>query len=105
MPNKKVTKKQQLKKSPPPKKKKVNKPEPKVDAKVKFISTKQGLVEVKVKNEAQSKKDNRKYVKVYENDPPEKRKEIGERIFKKEIKFAYYASEGSQGVWYYVVLH
>jgi len=71
---------------------------------VKLVATKQGLVEVKVKQQKEEKKDTRKYVKVYENDPPEKRKEIGERVYRKEIKFAYYASEGSQGVWYYVIL-
>lgn len=103
MPNKKVTKKQTLKKSSPPKKKKVNKPEPKVDAKVKFISTKQGLVEVKVKNE-EKKKDTRKYIKVAENESLEKCKEIGEMVYRKEIKFAYYASEGSIGYRYYVIL-
>jgi hypothetical protein len=104
MPKKKVIKKTAPKKSITPKKNKGSKPELKLDTNVKLVSTKQGLVEVKVRNEGKSKKDTRKYVKVYENDPPEKRKEIGERIFKKEIKFAYYASEGSQGVWYYVIL-
>jgi hypothetical protein len=104
MPKKKVIKKTAPKKSITPKKNTVSKPELKLDTNVKLVSTKQGLVEVKVRNEGQSKKDTRKYVKIYENDPPEKRKEIGERIFKKEIKFAYYASEGSQGVWYYVIL-
>lgn len=104
MPKKKITKKPPVKKSAVPNKKNTTKKAPIVESKTKLISTKQGLVEVKVKQDSQTKKDTRKYVKVYENDPPEKRKEIGEKVFKKEIKFAYYASEGSQGVWYYVIL-
>lgn len=97
MPKKKPTKPTPKKsKSPVVKKKDLGQ-------KTKIISTKQGLVEVPVK-EKEEKKDNRKYVKIYDNDPIEKRKEISERIYRKEIKFLYYASEGSSGYRCYVVL-
>ena len=82
------------KKTPPPKQEKPL---------TKIISTKQGLIEVEVKKD-EKKKDTRKYIKVAENESQEKCKEIGERVYKKEIKFAYYASDGSMGYRYYVIL-
>lgn len=95
-PKKTINKKSSVKKSSTPK------VEPKKQL-TRMIATKQGLVEVKVNNE-EKKKDTRKYVKVADNDPIEKCREIGERVFRKEIKFAYYASEGSTGYRYYVIL-
>lgn len=103
MPKKKITKKAPVKKSTAPKKKNTTKKEVVSEPKTKLISTKQGLVEVKIKKD-ETKKDTRKYVKVAENEPIEKCREIGERVFRKEIKFAYYASEGSIGYRYYVIL-
>jgi hypothetical protein len=85
-------------------KKKIIKKTPELKPNVKLVATKQGLIEVEIKPPKEDKKDTRKYVKIYDNDPIEKRKEIRERVHKKELKFAYYASEGSHGVWYYVVL-
>jgi hypothetical protein len=98
--------KKKVVKAPPPKKT-IKKPAPKPPVETKpttrMVATKQGLVEVEVKPE-EKKKDTRKYVKVAENESVEKCKEIGERVFRKEIKFAYYASEGSIGYRYYVIL-
>jgi hypothetical protein len=98
--------KKKVVKAPP--KKTIKKPVPKPAAETKkpetrMIATKQGLVEVEVKKE-EKKKDTRKYIKVPENESVEKCKEIGERVFRKEIKFAYYASDGSMGYRYYVIL-
>ena len=108
MPKKKITKKTVPKKTAPkktaPSKKNQIKQKSEPDIKVKLVPTKNGLIEVKVKPDTEPKKDTRKYVKVYENDSLEKRKEVRERVHRKEIKFAYYASEGSQGVWYYVII-
>jgi hypothetical protein len=84
-----------------PAKKNIKKQDP--NSKTKIIVTKQGLVEVKVKSNPE-KKDNRKYIKIGDNESPEKIKEFNERMMRKEIKFAYYASEGNTGFRYYVIL-
>jgi hypothetical protein len=68
----------------------------------KMVVTKNGLVEVDIEPKDESKKDTRKYIKIYDNDPIEKRKEVSEKVFKKELKFVYYASDGPHGVWYYI---
>jgi hypothetical protein len=69
----------------------------------KIIVTKQGLVEVDVKKQKESK-TKFDFVKVTQNDPIEKCREIGERVFKKEIRFSHFTTENNIGVRYYLVL-
>ena len=46
----------------------------------------------------------RKYLKVLASESIEVFREIGERVFKKELKWAYYAIENSKGTHYYLIL-
>jgi len=45
-----------------------------------------------------------KFIKVGLNEPASRFAEMGEMINKKEIKWAYYASDGSNGYHYYLIL-
>ena len=68
----------------------------------KMVTTKNGLVEVKVK---ETKSDGRKYVKVLATESIDRFKEMGERVFKKELRWAYYATENSVGAHYYLIIN
>ncbi len=49
--------------------------------------------------------DEKKYVKISSNEPSEKFKELGERVQKKELKWAYFATENFIGMHYYLILN
>ena len=71
----------------------------------KMVITKNGIEYVEAKPEEPKKKDNNKYVKVSTNEPSEVFKEIGDRVGRKELKWAYYTTENSVGVHYYLILN
>ena len=48
--------------------------------------------------------DNKKFVRIAENEPQIKFKEIGDRVNHKEVKFLYFTTENNVGVYYYRIL-
>lgn len=75
------------------------------DESIKLVSTKNGLVETTNKNVKGSKSDNQKFIKILATDPIEKFKEMGEKVFKKEVKWVFYTIENFVGVHYYLILN
>ena len=75
--------------------------------KVKMVSTKNGLVEVPIKVEESKalRFDSRKFVRVQENEGEAKFKEMGDRIMRKELKWAYYTTENNIGTHYYTIIN
>jgi hypothetical protein len=60
----------------------------------------------KVKIERKSKAvDMTKYIKISSNESSEKFKELGDRVQRKELKWAYFATENSIGMHYYLILN
>ncbi len=49
--------------------------------------------------------DSKKYVRIAENEPQEKFRELGERVAKKELKWVYYAVDNNVGMHYYLILN
>jgi hypothetical protein len=85
----------------------------KSSGKVKKTATKKGgkklppkVKEVILKPEKKAKKlDENKYIKISSSEPSEKFKEFGERVQRKELKWAYFATENSIGMHYYLILN
>jgi hypothetical protein len=46
-----------------------------------------------------------KYIKISSNESSEKFKELGDRVQRKELKWAYFATENSIGMHYYLILN
>lgn len=80
-------------------KKKVKKLPPKLKI------TPQGIQEVPVEESKTIRFDNKKFVRILETEPIDKFKELGERVFKKELKWIYFAVENNVGVHYYMILN
>jgi hypothetical protein len=67
----------------------------------KMKSTINGLVELP---DREVKIEKRKFIKVFENESPDKFKEMGDRVFNKELKWSHYGTENLLGVHYYLIL-
>jgi len=59
---------------------------------------------IEVKPAKEPKKIVDKYLKVFEDEPIEVFKEIGERIFRKELKWKCYSTENYKGVHIFLIL-
>ena len=70
----------------------------------KMVITKQGIEYVEPIVEVK-KKDNNKYHKILANESSQVFKEAGDRVAKKELKWAYYTTENNIGVHYYLILN
>ena len=70
----------------------------------KMVITKQGIEYVEPRVEVK-KKDNNKYHKILANESSQVFKEAGDRVAKKELKWAYYTTENNIGVHYYLILN
>jgi hypothetical protein len=70
----------------------------------KYKTTKNGLELVEDKESKPVRFDNRKYVRISENESREKFQEIGERVYRKELKWVYYCLENNVGFHYYLIL-
>jgi threonine synthase len=71
----------------------------------KVVITKNGIEYLDVKPEEAKKKDNNKYLKMPITEPSGSFKEVGERVARKELKWAYYTTENNVGVHYYLILN
>ena len=69
-----------------------------------MVITKQGIEYVEPRVEVK-KKDNNKYHKILANESSQVFKEAGDRVAKKELKWAYYTTENNIGVHYYLILN
>lgn len=70
----------------------------------KMVITKTGIDEVEVRLQTARKSDGKKYLKVSSTETISVFKEIGDRVSKKELKWAYYTIENNIGVHYYQIL-
>lgn len=77
-----------------------------VKPKFKLVPSKNGLIEVPIKEEDTKslRFDSKKFVRIQENEGQLKFKEIGDRILRKEIKWSYYTTENNVGIHYFTII-
>jgi hypothetical protein len=71
----------------------------------KMVITKNGIEYVEQKPKVEKSKDSRKFIKMVETQSAEEFKIIGDRVSRKELKWAYYTTENNVGVHYYLILN
>jgi hypothetical protein len=71
----------------------------------KMVITKNGIEYVEQKPKVEKSKDSRKFIKMAVTQSAEEFKIIGDRVSRKELKWAYYTTENNVGVHYYLILN